>query len=348
MNRFIHHSSLFLLSALLAVYPAASPALAEPRARVQTRPLEEHTLKKTVVAYGQVQADPDNISSISLPRAGTINRLLVRLGQRVAENQELLELDTSPRASMDYRQAKAAVDYARSKVQQTQSLFDEQLATRNQVAAAKRDLSDAEAKLTALLKLGNEKNMTIIRAPFAGIVIELKVSQGQRVQPDTDALLLAGEDTLLVPLGVEPEDARRVAPGMKVVLESLFEHHWRVEVKVTAVLAMVNPSTRLVDVLTRVPAAKSAPMVLGARIKGTISLREEKVLAVPRSAVLKDAQGAYLFIVKGGRAHRVAVTTGLEDEDLVAVEGPLKAGDEVVIEGNYELKDGMAVQEVRP
>ena len=24
------------------------------------------------------------------------------------------------------------------------------------------------------------------------------------------------------------------------------------------------------------------------------------------------------------------------------------AGDEVVIEGNYELKDGMAVQEVRP
>jgi RND family efflux transporter MFP subunit len=348
MSRFIRHSKLYLLFALLIVYPATKPALAESQAQVQTRPLAEHTLKKTVVAYGQVQADPDNISSISLPRAGTINRLLVRLGQRVTPNQELLELDTAPQARMDYQQAKAAVDYSRSKLQQTQSLFSQQLTTRDQVAAAERDLKDAEAKLAALLKLGNEKNMTIIRAPFAGIVIDLKVSQGQRVQPDTDALLLAGEDTLLVPLGVEPEDARRVAPGMKVVLESLFEQQLRVEVQVTTVLAMVNPSTRLVDVLTRVPAAKSAPLVLGDRIKGTITLREERTLAVPRSAVLKDAQGAYLFIVQNGRAHRVAVTTGLEDRDLVAVEGPLKAGDAVVIVGSYELKDGMAVREVRP
>jgi len=348
MSRFIRHFELYLLFALLTVYPAMKPALAEPQAQVQTLPLAGHTLKKTVVAYGQVQADPDHVSSISLPRAGTINRLLVRLGQRVTPNQELLELDTAPQARMDYQQAKAAVDYSRSKLRQTQSLFSQQLATRDQVAAAERDLNDAEAKLAALLKLGNEKNMTIIHSPFAGIVIELKVSQGQRVQPDTDAVLLASGDTLLVPLGVEPEDARRVAPGMKVVLESLFEQQWRVEVQVTTVLAMVNPSTRLVDVLTRVPADKSAPLVLGDRIKGTITLREERTLAVPRSAVLKDAQGAYLFIVQSGRAHRVAVTTGLEDRGLVAVEGPLKAGDAVVIVGNYELKDGMAVQEVRP
>jgi membrane fusion protein (multidrug efflux system) len=348
MNCFIRHSKLYLLSALLAVYPAASPALAEPQAQVQTRPLAQHTLKKTVVAYGQVQADPDHISSISLPRAGTINRLLVRLGQRVTPNQELLELDTAPQARMDYLQAKAAVDYARGNLQHTQSLFSQQLATRDQVASAQRDLSDAEAKLAALLKLGNEKNMTIIRSPFAGIVIELKVSQGQRVQADTDAVLLASEDTLLVPLGVEPEDARRVEPGMKVVLKSLFEQQWRVEVQVTTVLAMVNPNTRLVDVLTRVPVAQSAPLVLGDRIKGTITLREERTLAVPRSAVLSDAQGAYLFIVQNGRAHRVGVTTGIQERDLVAVEGPLKAGDAVVTVGNYELKDGMAVQEVQP
>ncbi len=76
---------------------------------------------------------------------------------------------------------------------------------------------------------------------------------------------------------------------------------------------MVNPTTRLVDVLTRVPASKSTPLVLGNRIKGTITLKEERTLAVPRSAVLRDAQGAYLFIVQNGRAHRVGVTTGLQE-----------------------------------
>jgi membrane fusion protein (multidrug efflux system) len=88
--------------------------------------------------------------------------------------------------------------------------------------------------------------------------------------------------------------------------------------------------------------------MLGNRIKGTIIIKEEVTLAVPRSAVLRDAQGAYLFIVQNGRARRVKVTTGLQEADWLAVKGPLKAGDAVVIAGNYELKDGMAVQEVHP
>ncbi|MGA8017341.1 MAG: efflux RND transporter periplasmic adaptor subunit [Desulfobacterales bacterium] len=339
---------MLLLAVLFACCPAARHALAEPQAQVQTIRLEEHSLKQTVVAYGQVQADPEHVISISLPRAGSINRLLVRLGERVTVNQELLELDTAPQARTDYQQAQAAVDYSRSKLQQTESLFSQQLATRDQVASARRDLSDAEAKLAELLKLGNEKTMTVIRAPFAGIVTALQVSQGQRVQADSGAMLLASGDTLVVPLGVEPEDARRISPGMKVILESLFEQQWHVAVRVTAVLAMVNPDTRLVDVLIRVPAAQSAPLVLGIRIKGTITVKEETSLAVPRSAVLKDAQGAYLFIVQNGRAHRVRIATGSDEGDLVAVKGPLKAGDAVVSVGNYELKDGMAVQEVQP
>jgi len=348
MNAFIRPYRLHLLSAMLAFFSAALPLRAEPRARVQTQPLAVHNVKKTIVAYGQVQADPEQINSISLPRAGTINRLMVRLGQRVSQDQQLLELDTAPQVRMDYLQAKAAVDYARSKLQQTESLFSQQLATRDQLAAAQRDLKEAEAKLKAQVKLGSGEKMTTIRAPFAGIVTELKVSQGQRVQADTGAMLLASGETLIVPLGVEPEDAGAIRPGMKVALESLFEQRWRVEVEVTTVLAMVNPTTRLVDVLTRVPPSKSTPLMLGNRIKGTITIKEESTLAVPRSAVLRDAQGAYLFIVQNSRAHRVDVTPGLQEGDLLAIEGPLKAGDAVVIVGNYELKDGMAVQEVRP
>jgi membrane fusion protein (multidrug efflux system) len=332
----------------IALCLASGSAQAQPQAQVQTKPLAEHTLKKTVLAYGLVQPDPEHITSISLSQAGMIDRLLVRLGERVVANQELLELDTDPKVRMDYQQAKAAVDYARNKLDQMESLFSEQLATRDQVSGARRDLKDAQAKLDALQKLGSQKRQVIIRAPFAGIITQLKVSQGQRVQADTEAMLLASGNTLIVPLGVEPEDARRIKPGMTVVLESLFEATWHVEVEVTRVLAMVDPTTRLVEVLTRVPASKSAPLVIGNRIKGTITLRQETTLAVSRSAVLRDAEGAYLFVIREGRARRVNVSTGIAEGDLVAVQGPLKTGEAVVVEGNYELKDGMVVQEVSP
>jgi membrane fusion protein (multidrug efflux system) len=337
-----------ILCLLLGLCLTGNPALAEPQAQIQTVPLTRHSLSETITVYGQVQPDPEHISSIALPRAGMINRLLVRLGQRVSADQELLELDTAPQARMDYQQAKAAVDYAHSDLEQKQRLFSQQLATRDQVASASRDLQDAEAKLEALRKLGSEQKREIIRAPFAGIITELKVSQGQRVQADTTALLLASGDTLIVPLGVEPEDARRIRPGMKVVLESLFQQRWHVQVEVTEVLAKVNPSTRLVDVLTRVPASKSAPLVLGDRIQGAITLRQETTLAVPRSAVLSDEKGSYLFTVQKGRAHRVNVTTGLQQDNLVAVQGSLHVGDAVVTLGNYELEEGMTVHEVKP
>jgi membrane fusion protein (multidrug efflux system) len=345
MIRFAPYPMLCLpLLLFIALSLASGSVQAQPQAQVQTEPLAEHTLKETVLAYGRVQPDPEHISSVSLSQAGMIDRLLVRVGERVTANQELLELNTAPKVTMDYQQAKAAVDYAHNKLDQTERLFSQQLATRDEVSGARRDLKDAEARLDALRNLGSQKKQVIVRAPFAGIIIRLKVSQGQRVQADTDAILLASGNTLIVPLGVEPEDARRIKPGMPVVLESLFEATWHVEVEVTRVLAMVDPNTRLVEVLTRVPASKSAPLVIGNRIKGTITLRQETTLAVSRSAVLTDAEGAYLFIIREGRAHRVNVATGIEDGDLVAVQGPLKVGEPVVIAGNYELKDGMAIK----
>jgi membrane fusion protein (multidrug efflux system) len=336
------------LCLLLGLWLAGNPALAEPRAQVQTEPLTRHSLSETITVYGHVQPDPEHINSIALPRAGMIDRLLVRLGQRVSADQELLELATAPQAQMDYEKAKAAVDYARSNLEQKQRLLSQQLATHDQVASARRDLQDAEAKLQALLKLGNQHKREIIRAPFSGIITELKVSQGQRVQADSTAMLLASGDTLIVPLGVEPEDARRIRPGMKVVLESLFQQQWHVQVEVTDVLAKVNPRTRLLEVLTRVPASKSAPLVLGDRIQGTITLHQETTLAAPRSAILRDKNGSYLFVVEKGRAHRVKVTTGLQQQELVAIQGSLHVGDAVVTLGNYELEEGMAVQEVKP
>ncbi len=343
------HSKMFLLTLFFITLGLASgSSQAQPQAQVQTKPLAEHTLKETILAYGQVQPDPEHISSISLSQAGIIDRLLVRLGERVVANQELLELDTAPKVRMDYQQAEAAVDYARNKLDQTERLFSQQLATRDQVSGARRDLKDAQATLDALKKLGSQKRQVVVRAPFAGIITQLKVSQGQRVQADTEAMLLASGNTLIVPLGVEPEDARRIKPGMTVILESLFEETWHVEAEITGVLAMVDPSTRLVDVLTRVPASKSAPLVIGNRIKGFITLRRETSPAVSRSAVLRDADGTYLFVIREGLARRVNVTTGMDDGDLVAVQGPLKLGEPVVIAGNYELKDGMAVQEVSP
>ena len=182
-----------------AVWAAAAEG---PSVQVQVAKAELRTLHETVTAYGRVQPDPDQVASIALPRAGLVGHLWVRLGQPVSADQQLLQLDTAPAARVDYQQAKAAVDYARSDLRRLQDLLTKQLATRDQVASAQKTLQDAEARLQAQSKLGTQLKEEVIRAPFAGIVTQLSVAQGQRVQADTTALLLARRDALVVLLGV--------------------------------------------------------------------------------------------------------------------------------------------------
>jgi len=312
---------------------------------VAVTPARQQSVSQTITAFGRVQPDPDHVTSVTLPRAGLINRLWVRLGQRVQAGDPLLELDTAPNARMNYQQAKAAVSFARSKLARLQELFKEQLATRDQVSSAKRNLRDAQARLHAEKKLGTGQASEKIRAPFAGIVTHLDVSQGQRVQGDTTALLLASRDALVVPLGVEQEDATRLKPGMKVTLVSVFAPKRRINASVDQVHAMVDPKTRLVDVLTHLPKKATGGLVLGETMRGIVTLHSEQAVTVPRSAVLRDGKGSYLFVVHGNTAHRVAVQTGLHQDGWLAVDGDVHAGDAVVTLGNYELHDGMHVRE---
>jgi RND family efflux transporter MFP subunit len=320
----------------------------EPAASVQveTQPLGRHDLSDTLQAYGRVEPAPDQVIAVALPHAGIIEHLWVSLGERIESGQPLLEVATSPDEQMRYEQAKAAVEFARGKVSREQHLFQQHLATRDEVETARRELDDARATLAALASRGADRQTQVIRAPVAGIVSKVDVTQGDRVQADTGALLLATGRALIVPLGLEPEDARRVTPGMAVLLTSAFQPSLHVEAQVSAVHAMVNPSTRLLDAVVKVPESATAQLVLGSAIEGTITLETVNAFAVPRRAVLTDAKGPHLFVVQDGHARRVDVSTGLEDGGLLEVSGSdLRVGQKVVTLGNYELSDGAAIRE---
>ncbi len=122
----------------------------EPSVLVTTAPVEKREISATVTAYGMLDPDPDQVLSLSLPHAGLINRVWVRLGQRVRSGDQLLDVVTAPDARMQYLQAQSAVDYARRELERQQRLLAGQLATHAEVDAAARTLNDAQAGLNAL------------------------------------------------------------------------------------------------------------------------------------------------------------------------------------------------------
>ena len=329
-----------ILGVEMATVRADAPSVAIEHAQVVERAISDD-----LTLYGRVEPDPDAVQTVSLPHAGLITRVLVRLGQRVTQGSALLELRTAPAERMQYQQASNAVEFARRELERQSGLLKQQLATHAQVDNARKALEDARSQLKAIEAQGADQTLKTLTARSDGVVTALSVNRGDRVQADTAALTLADGDHLIAVLGIEPEDLSRLRRGAPVRIRAVFSPQTKVESKVSDIHAMIDPQTGLVQVLAPIPADSAPRFVIGSYLTTAIILDRHQGLSVPRSAVLRDKQGAYVFTVADGKARRVAVTTGIEQDDWIEITQGLKAGEPVVVSGNYELSDGMPVRE---
>jgi membrane fusion protein (multidrug efflux system) len=323
--------------------PASDASAPAASVLVKTAPLQQRTMSDYQPAIGRVTTGLD--VAISFPRAGQVSRLLVIQGQRVSRGTPLATLTSDPNARLAYTQAVTAVDFARGELRRNQELFGLQLATQSQVDAARRALVDAEALLATQRQLGGAVGSATVTAPFDGVVDSVEVAQGDRIMPGAVIVQLGHTDVLRVRLGIEPVDARLVRVGMPVTLSSLDDSTRTVSVTITESQGVVDPKTLLVNAVAMVPATRASFLLPGMYVRAMIDVGQHLSWAAPREAVLTDAAGAYLFQVSGGKAHRVNVTRGAVSHGMVSIGGPIDPRLPIVVLGNYELQDGMAVRD---
>jgi RND family efflux transporter MFP subunit len=311
---------------------------------VETTGVRQMEMYSRVSGFGTVVPEPGGALNLNFPKAGEVTRLLVTPGQQVKRGSTMLEITTAPSDTLAYNQAENAVAYSRGELSRVKSLYDQQLATLSQVGAATKALKDAEDALGALRNSRVGIRRDRLTAPFNGTVVSVSVASGDRFPAGANLAQLARNGFMEARLGIEPEDSRQIAPGMKVRLAAVFNPQDVVEGKVRQVTGQIDPQTQLVNVQVRF---KGNIFLPGTRVRGDIAISGHEAQAVPRQAVLRDDEGAYLFQVIDGKAHRVTVKTGLDDGNWTEVVSPKLPDLPVVTLGNYELEDNMAVREAK-
>jgi len=322
--------------------PAAQVSIAVKLAKIQQKSVGEN-----LFSYGTLIADPNHLLSLSLSKPGLISRLWVRAGQRVRRGERLVEVVTAPEAHQQFLQAQTAVDFATRDLKRKIAMRAGRLATQAEVDRAAKELRDAKSGLNALRQLGVDRKREILTAPVDGIITQLEVARGQRVPANTIALKIATAARLVARLGIEPENLARIKPGLPVTITSVFGFGIRVNSRIREIHAAIDPRTHLVEILVPIPGGLGEKLILGSRLNGYIHLPQHRALMVPRSAVLSGRNGSYLFKAQGGTAHYVAVKTGLVTGNMIEVTGNIKKGERIIVLGNYELSDGMAIREER-
>lgn len=318
-------------------------AAGEVSALVKTQQIAQQALDSNLLAFGDVVSG--KITSLSFPQAGQLTLLSVLPGQQLHRGDTLAILSSDPNAQTAYVQALSSANFARAELRREEELFGLKLLTQTQLDTAKKQLQDAESMLASQKKLGGETEAAKLIAPVDGVVTALVAAQGDRLAAGATVVQLGETSNLRIQLGIEPAQRHLVRAGMSVNLSTIQNSAQTITAKISEIQRVVDPKTQLVNAIVVLPASAAGTIVAGMRVQGTIHLGQQQAWLAPRSAVLTDDKGAYVFQVGEGKAHRVDVVKVTETATQFGIEGDIDPKQELVVLGNYELEDGMAVRE---
>jgi RND family efflux transporter MFP subunit len=319
-------------------------------ATVQATPVQRATIAQPVHAYGIVAASASSVTTVNLPYVARIVRIDVQPGVTVKRGASLAVVRADPAAALAARQARSAAQLAQGELLRVQSLYDKGLATQSQLETARHSARDAQQALAAQEQMGVATGNKTVVAPFDGVVLQVAAAQGDQLQPGASIMQLAttsngdGARANAI-LGVEPEDASAIHVGDPVTLHGLAGTLASETLvgRVVTVGSSVDMQSQLVDIGVSAQLERT-PFIPGTRVSADISTAAGTHWVVPRAAVLSDDDGSYVFqVTPKHTAHRVKVAVKVETGSRYGVDGKLEGSQPLVVLGNYELKDGMAV-----
>ena len=314
----------------------------EPIAKVTVIDLRRRVIEETLTVYGSTLPAPDESQTLSVPYECQVQRVLVTAGRVVELGAPLVEVEPSHETKLLLDGAREEQQTAKDQFTLVQQRLEMNLATRQDLLQAEQHLHAATLRTNSLEKRGAGRSQ-ILRAATAGVISLVHVRQGQIVTPGGSLLEMIDDQHILVRFGVEEEDRRLFQKGQRV---RLFPVHGTgsepMDGEIRVVTQQVNLSTRLVEVLAA-PGPQDR-LLLNEYVRGEIIIASQEGLVVPRSAVLQQAGHSVLYSVLDGHAKQHVFQVGLENREQVEVRGSdLHEGEQIVVVGQNQLRDGMAV-----
>lgn len=332
----------WILLGLMTACSSPAPPPPQPSVEVQTSVARLAPLTASLTAFGTTEFDPAASRTIPIEFEARLVDLSASVGQSVAEGAPLMTLQPSASTRLELGRLQREARASAAELGRLERLREDDLATNTEVDTARLAADSAAQSLASLSERARGTHL-VIRAPLAGIIDALPFSPGDVAPAGSIVARIGAPERLQVRLGLEPEDVARARVGQPVTLVALRPGATPQLTRIAAVDRRVDPQTRLASAIAQVPEA--AAVLAGEPVRATIAIEERpSVLTVPRSAILFEGDQPYVFTVVAGKAARRNVTVGIEEGSIVEVASGVAAGDVVVVRGNYELEDGMAVR----
>lgn len=341
----------------------------QPKTTYLTETAKYSDIQQTVVATGTVRSS--NRVEVGARVSGKVEKILVKLGQKVKKGELIAELDSitqentlnSAQAQLAAYKAQlvaaqTAYRVANSNFQRIAKLYKRKASSLDDYENAQNNLDSAKAnveQIQAQIKQSEIEvntaaanlNYTKITSPIDGTVISIPVSVGQTVnanQTTPTIIQVADLDTMLIKPEISEGDITKIKPGMKVQFTTLAEPDEIYQ----AEIASVDPAlTTLTDneysesvsdtnaiyyyANVLVPNPEHK-LQIGMTTQNTIiTAQKQHVLVVPTLAIQKRNGQNSVQILDGDKVVEKVVQIGLHDDINTEILSGLNEGDNVIL-----------------
>ncbi len=251
-----------------------------------------------------------------------IENNLTRARFDLAQSEKLLA--SLQRLVAQHAATQQEADEARRKVQQSElevaglEKRKQSLVSPTEVAAARARVGDAE---TALGLARQRAALSLVRSPLAGVVYGREVRQGSYVNAGDLIANVGRMDRLRVRVYVDEPELGRVAVGQPVTItwDALPGRQWHGQVDKKPVAVQALGSRQVGEVVCSI-VNEGRTLIPGTNVNAEIRTAVvENALVIPKETLRHDAQGDYVFALKGDTIERRAVKKGASSLTMVQV-----------------------------
>ena len=342
--------SLFFGSQVLAADVVKMTALQQKNLGIKTSRLQasNNTLGQAYPA--EVVVPVDQIRVVSTAHAGLMNQLNVTAGQAVKRGQVLAQISSPELITMQrnylqsqsqLRLAKQSLDrdaalfkdgiIAEKRLQASQSAHSEALAMQNE----QRQLLNLSGMSDSASKSGRFQNSIALTSPITGVVLEVMVVQGQRVDSTMPLLKVAQMNPLWVEVHVPLADIKKsnIQKGVLVNIKD------------------IDSSGKVIAMLPSMRSQDQTAIVRASITQGTDNLFPSQMVdamiapsqpqasfSIASNALVNSKSRVFVFVQTNAGFEARAVQVSSSQKDTSVISGDFTGAEKIVISGTAALK----------
>ncbi len=318
-------------------------ATKEENAEVKTYKVSSQEIEKFIEATGSIQADLEGGAKIISPLGGVVNKIFIKVGDRVRKGDHLLAIRSS-----DVSDTYANYLSNLSQVRQAERIYNLNKELYKVGAVTMNDFINSEAnyeqlKATGegykkkldiyginLMNNGNFKDSLVLKAPIDGVVADIQTRIGDRVDASILLMIVADPSKVLVAANIYDTDIPKIKKGNEVTFYTDVFPDVEFKGTVTYMSDIEDTDSKTVKTYIKVSNDKNL-FKLNMFLK--IKITEGKITqpVVPKTALLYK-EGDFYAYVKSKQGYELKKIKPVQEvtEKLMAVEGLMDA-DEVVL-----------------